>query len=141
MNIKDIMTKEAACGARDDDLRHIAELMVEYDCGEIPICDDGHKPVGVVTDRDITVRATAEGYDPEVAQVRDAMTASVLFCLEDDSVEDAAERMAEAGVRRLVVLDRSKELVGLLSLDDLAARVDGCLAGEVMEDVARPDRG
>ncbi|HEY3109770.1 MAG TPA: CBS domain-containing protein [Chloroflexota bacterium] len=140
MRVRDVMRRQAAAVEPEATIADAARAMRELDVGALAVRDRGVL-LGVVTDRDITVRATAEGYDPEVAQVRDAMTASVLFCLEDDSVEDAAERMAEAGVRRLVVLDRSKELVGLLSLDDLAARVDGCLAGEVMEEVARPDRG
>src|SRR5438105_15587699 len=64
MNSKDIRTNEPACAARDDDLRRIAVMMVEHDCGEIPICDDARKPIGVVTDRDITCRLVAKGKNP-----------------------------------------------------------------------------
>ena len=140
MRVRDVMRRQVAAVDPDATIADAARTMRELDVGALPVRDQGIL-LGVVTDRDITVRTSAEGYDPEVAHVRDAMTASVLFCLEDEAVEDAAGRMIEAGVRRLVVLDGAKELVGLLSLDDLAARVDGGLAGEVIEGVARADRG
>src|SRR5438105_188604 len=115
MRVRDVMRRQLATLEPDATVGDAARAMRELDVGALPVRDQGVL-LGVVTDRDITVRTTAEGYDPEVAHVRDAMTSSLLFCLEDESVEEAVERMAAAGVRRLVVLDGAKELVGLLSL-------------------------
>jgi CBS domain-containing protein len=95
--------------------------------------------VGVVTDRDITVRATAKGHAPRQARIREVMTPQVLFCFEDQSLAEAATVMEQKAVRRLIVLNRQKRLVGIISIDDLAA-VPGeeALVGEVLEHVAEP---
>jgi CBS domain-containing protein len=139
--VRDVMRRGVAAIDPDATVAEAARRMAEQRVGALPVCDQDVL-VGMVTDRDITVRTTAVGYDPEVAHVRDAMTPTVVFCLADDDVETAASRMADQGVRRLAVLDGDKRLVGVVSVDDLAAWVDGCLAGEVLEGVARPaDRG
>jgi CBS domain-containing protein len=136
--VRDVMRREVEAIDPDASVAEAARRMGEEGVGALPVCDRDVL-VGMVTDRDITVRATAAGYDPTVAHVRDAMTPTVVFCMADDEVESAAERMASAGVRRLAVLAAAKRLAGVVSLDDLAARVDGCLAGEVLEAVARPE--
>jgi CBS domain-containing protein len=135
--VRDVMRPEPGIHP-DATVAEAARWMAERGVGALPVCDRGVL-VGIVTDRDITVRTTAAGEDPEVAHVRDAMTPSAVFCLAEDEVEAAAERMAARGVRRLAVLDGDERLVGIVSIDDLAARVDGCLAGEVLEEVARPE--
>lgn len=93
----------------------------------------GDEIVGILTDRDITVRATAEGYDPSAATVRDAMTEDYVCCFEDQQVIEAASLMEERGVRRLPVLNRDSQLSGILSVDDIAARSgDDTLAGKIL---------
>jgi CBS domain-containing protein len=93
--------------------------MKALDIGPLPVCCED-RLVGMITDRDITVRATAEGYDPRTEQVHDAMTAGIFYCLEDQSVEEAALLMKEKQIRRLPVLNHEKRLVGIVSLGDLA---------------------
>lgn len=136
MKVREVMRRAPAVGP-DATVAEAAERMRDRGVGAL-VVREGGVVLGIVTDRDITVRATARGHDPRVAHVRDAMTRSVVTCRPDDEVDDAAGAMAEHRVRRLVVLDAGKELVGIVSLDDLAAGVDGCLAGEVLEGVALP---
>lgn len=121
MKIADLMTRDPQTIAPDDTLRRAAELMDDLDVGVLPVCDAG-RLVGMVTDRDITVRATAAGESPEAAKVGEIMTTDLRWCYEDEDVEGAERMMRQAQIRRLPVLDRDRRLVGVLSLGDLAAK-------------------
>jgi CBS domain-containing protein len=93
----------------------------------------------MLTDRDITVRATAEGCDPKTTKVEDVLTPDVIYCFEDQDVQEAARLMKENQIRRLVVLNRDKRLVGIISLGDLAVETgDEQLTGETLERVSEP---
>jgi len=138
MKIKDIMTPRIECTCSDASVREAAEKMRALAIGALPVLDK-ERVVGVVTDRDLAVRAAALGWRPDTTPVRDVMTPEVLFCFEDQDVAAAARVMSEKKVRRLVVLDRDSRLVGMLSLGDLAVLVDdGILIGSVLKSVSQP---
>src|SRR2546421_1002274 len=107
MQLKDVMTPGVEVIAPEASLYEAAQKMKSLDVGPLPVCD-GERLVGMLTDRDITVRATSEGKDPKTTPVRDVMTEDVKYCFEDDDVQVAAEIMAKAQIRRLVVLNRDK---------------------------------
>src|SRR4051794_15247862 len=119
MRVSEVMTRGAECIGADASLQEAAAKMKSLDIGPLPVCDND-RLVGMVTDRDITVRATAEGESPTAIRVRDIMTPEVAYCFEHDLVEDAARVMKKKQVRRLVVLNSDKRLVGIVSLGDLA---------------------
>jgi CBS domain-containing protein len=132
------MTSSVAIISPDRTLKEAAGKMEAFDVGDLLVCE-GQRLVGVLTDRDITIRATAEGLDPERAHVADVMTPDVVFCAEDQDVKEAAKVMEEVQVRRLPVLDREMHLTGIVSLGDLAVRTGNKkLAGEVLERVSEP---
>jgi CBS domain-containing protein len=138
MQVREVMTPGVLCVAPDDTLQEAARKMKNFDVGPLPVCDGG-RLVGMLTDRDIVVRSVAAGCDPRAARVRDAMTPEVLFCYDDQDVGEAARRMEDNRVRRLVVLGRDKRLVGIVSLGDLAVSThDERLAGETLERVSEP---
>jgi CBS domain-containing protein len=138
MQLKDIMTRGVEVIHPDATLQEAAQQMRGLDVGPLPVCD-GERLVGMLTDRDITVRATAEGRDPKATKVRDVMTCEVIYAFEDQGVTEAARLMEEHQVRRLVVLNRDKRLIGIVSLGDLAVHTDNQrLAGEVVERVSEP---
>jgi len=138
MKVKDVMTRGAECVRPEATLQEAAQKMKSLDVGPLPVCDND-RLVGMLTDRDITVRAVAEGKDPRATRVRDAMTEGISYCFEDDDVADAARVMKERQVRRLVVLDRNKRLAGIVSLGDLAVETgDEHLAGKTLEHVSQP---
>lgn len=118
MKISDVMTPDVEVIGPDDTLRTAAQMMADIDAGTLPVCD-GERLVGMVTDRDITVRAVAAGCDPEATPVRNVMSEEPRYCFEDDDVEEVSKKMASWHVRRLPVLDRDKRLVGIVSLGDL----------------------
>ena len=120
MQIRDVMTRNAQLIDPDDTIQHAAKLMGECDCGVLPVAD-GDRLVGMITDRDLAIRILAEGKAPH-AKVRDAMTAEVKYCFEDEDTEHVAKNMADIQVRRLPVMDRNKRLVGIVSLGDLARK-------------------
>jgi CBS domain-containing protein len=99
--------------------REAARLMDELNVGVLPVCD-GERLLGIITDRDITVRATAAGRNPETVRVREIMTEDVRWCFEDEAVEDVAQMMGDVQIRRIPVVDRNKRLVGIVALGDLA---------------------
>ncbi len=138
MLVREIMTSRAECIRPDETLQAAARRMREVGVGALVVCDDD-QVLGIVTDRDIVVRSTAEGISPADADVRSAMTPQVIECCEDDELETAATRLSQGAVRRLVVFDASKKLVGMLSLDDIALR-SPVLAGEIVEHVREPER-
>jgi CBS domain-containing protein len=138
MQVKDIMTREVEVVMPDAPLREAAEKMRELDIGPLPVCDS-NRLVGMLTDRDIVVRTTAEGLDPNTTTVREAMTDEVVYCFEDQDVAEAARMMRDKQIRRLAVLDRNKRLVGIVALGDIAVDAgDSHQSGKVLEEVSRP---
>jgi len=136
MQVKEIMSKNAEYIHPDITLRDAAGKMKELDCGALPI-GENDRLVGMLTDRDIAVRAVAEGRNPTSTKVRDAMTEDMVYCFEDQDISEAAQMMKEKQIRRLVVLNRDKRLVGICSLGDLAIESDDQkLSGEVLEGVS-----
>jgi len=138
MQIKDVMTRGVEVVRPDETLQQAARKMKSIDVGPLPVCD-GDRLVGMITDRDIIVRATAEGRDPKTTPVKEAMTPGVVYVFEDQDIEEAALLMRQRQIRRLVVLDNNKRLVGILSLGDLAEDSgDDQLSGDVLEGVSEP---
>lgn len=119
MQLSEIMTFNPVVLSPNTMLREAAQKMRELDSGVMPV-GENDRLVGMLTDRDITVRATADGRDPNTTPVRDVMTSDVIYCYADDDIEMAARTMAENQIRRVIVLDRDKRLVGIASLGDLA---------------------
>jgi CBS domain-containing protein len=139
MQVKDIMTTRVECTSPTATIREAAQMMKDIDVGPLPVCGDDDRLAGMITDRDITVRAVAEGLDPSTALVRDVMTPNIIYCDDDQNVSDAAHMMEQNQIRRLVVLNREKRLVGILSLGDLAVDTgDDQLAGHTLEAVSEP---
>ena len=140
MQVKDVMTRGAECVRPDDTLQAAAQKMKALDVGPLPVCGENDRLVGMLTDRDIVLRAVAEGLDARTAKVRDAMTEGITYCYEDDTVADAARCMSEEQIRRLVVLNRDKRLVGIVSRGDLAVEPGGDrrVAGKTLEGVSQP---
>jgi CBS domain-containing protein len=139
MKLKDIMTSKPECIRPDTTLQEAARKMRDLDVGPLPVCGDDDRLAGMITDRDITVRAVAEGKDPTTTRVREVMTQEIIYGFEDQDVEEAARIMKERQVRRLVVLNRDKRLVGIVSLGDLATETgDREKSGEVLQDVSEP---
>ena len=140
MKIKDVMTKSVETVRPDQTLQEAASRMKSLDVGPMPVCENDHL-VGMLTDRDIVVRAAAEGRDVRTTKVRDAMTPDVAVCSEDDDVKDAADTMKQRQIRRLVVVDGQKRVAGIVSLGDIAVDTgDEKMSGRVLEEVSRPTR-
>ena len=138
MQLKDVMTAEVEVIAPEASIYEAAETMRHRDIGPLPVCD-GERLVGMLTDRDITVRAVAAGRDPLTTPVREVMTSDVVYGFEDQAVEDAARLMEQYQIRRLPVLNRSQQLVGMVALGDLAVHAGTRpVAAEVLEQVSEP---
>lgn len=138
MQLKDVMTRDVEVIHPDATLQEAAQMMKALDVGPLPVCD-GARVVGMLTDRDITVRATAEGRDPTTTKVREAMTPEVVSLLEDQDVEEAARLMQEQQLRRLLVMGRDGHVVGIVALGDLAVETgDERRVGQVLEGISEP---
>ena len=138
MKVNEIITRDPQVIRPETALIEAAQKMKSLDIGMLPVCD-GDRLVGVITDRDITVRGVAQGSDPKTARVQEVMTPEVIYCFDDEDVKEAAKKMEEKQVRRLPVLNREKRLVGIVSLGDLAVRTGKeKLAAEVLERVSEP---
>jgi len=138
MLLKDIMTPAVEVVSPGDTLEEAARRMADLDVGPLPVCE-GKRVVGLLTDRDITVRATAAGCDPKATLICDVMSQDITCCYEDQDVREAARLMGQKQIRRLPILNRANELVGIVSLGDLAtgAGHQG-QPGEVLKKVSEP---
>ena len=134
--VADVMRREVKLVGPDDNVRQVAQIMREADTGILPVAE-GDRLIGMLTDRDVTVRLVAEGRDAGQTKVRDVMTADVRYVFEDEDLEHVAENMAEQQVRRLPVMNRQKRLVGLVSLGDMAKGRRSPLAGRALSGIAR----
>ena len=137
MKVHEIMTAHARCVNPDNNLVEVAGLMRELDVGALPVCDND-RLAGMVTDRDMVLRATAEGRDPNTTAVRDVMTEGIVYVCADQEVEEAARIMEQHEIRRLPVLSREKRLVGALSLGDLATSSNPAFSGMTLREVSQP---
>ena len=136
MKVSEIMSRDVVLVRRDQTLQEAARLMAEADAGALPVRDGG-KIVGMITDRDITVRAVAQGKGPH-RFVDEVMTREAQHCYEDDDTTDAARYMAAIQVRRMPVLNRDNQLVGIISLADLATLDGPQSASMAMEGISTP---
>ncbi len=137
MKIQEIMTRDARCVSPAASILEVARMMRELDVGAVPICD-GDRLAGMLTDRDIIVRVIAEGVDPMQKTAREIMSPGIIYAFDDQDVDEAAQIMEEHQVRRLPVLNRSKRLVGIVSLGDLAMEAGPGLSGEALREVSKP---
>ncbi len=139
MNVSDIMTREVHCVNPEETLYDAALKMKHADAGAVPVTQD-RDVLGILTDRDIVVRAVAEGVDPKMMTVREAMTDAPVTCRPDCPVEDAAMTMRDRQIRRLVVTEEhNRDVVGIISLGDIAVRGElRELVGEVTHGVCQP---
>lgn len=138
MQVREVMTPQVEVIRPDAVLKEAAEKMSHLDIGPLPVCD-GERLVGMLTDRDITVRATARGRDPNTTKVREVMTSEVVYCFEDQDVKTAAQMMEMRQIRRLPVLNQDKRLTGIVSLGDLAVETrNQKMAGEALERISEP---
>jgi CBS domain-containing protein len=136
MKVNELMSLRVELASPDESIQQAAKLMHRIDAGILPV-GDKDRLVGVITDRDITVRAVAEGKDPKTTLVRDVMSPEVRYCYEDDDIESVAENMAELQVRRLPVVNHEKRLCGLISLADIARERRPREASEALEGISR----
>ena len=138
MKLSEIMTSEVEIIHPEDTLQTAAQKMRDRDIGFLPVCDDD-RLIGVLSDRDVIVRALADGMDPQTMIGRDLVTSPAIFCFDDQTVDEAAKLMHDNQIRRLVVLRRDdKRMVGVVSLGDLAVNVDDKLSGEVLQSISEP---
>jgi CBS domain-containing protein len=135
MLIREVMTTDARIVNPHDTVQSAAELMSAHDVGFLPVGEDD-RLVGMITDRDIALRAIGQGRGPDTP-IAEAMTSEVRYCFEDDEVEDACKYMGDLQVRRLPVLNRDKRLVGVVALGDIARKADGS-AGAALSRISEP---
>lgn len=141
--VSEIMTRNVRFVAPQENLQHAAQLMDELNVGVLPVCE-GDRLIGMITDRDITVRATAAGVVPDDALVEEAMSGNVRWCFEDQSVDEVMQQMADTQIRRVPVVshDDAHRLIGIVALGDIATKSgDGENAGavaQVVEQVSTP---
>lgn len=140
MKVRDIMTSDPACCTRDTRLEDVARMMVERDCGEIPVVSSARNPVpiGVITDRDIVTRAVATGRNPVDMTASEVMTAPVVTTTPEASLEDCARMFAENQVRRVPVVDSEGQCCGIVAQADLALAAPEKVTVEVVRVVSQP---
>lgn len=140
MRVQEIMTADPACCAPDDSLKDVACLMVEYDCGEIPVVQN-KRPVGVVTDRDITARIVAKGKNPLEMSARDCMTSPAITVKPDTSLDECCQTMEAHQIRRVPVVDETGSCCGMVSQADIARHASARKTAEVVREVSERGNG
>jgi CBS domain-containing protein len=141
MRIRDLMTSDPVTCGPDTAIVAAARLMAERDIGAIPVIDSdsSRRPIGVITDRDITTRIVAKGENPIDLTVRDAMTAETVTVTADTSVEEASREMSEKQVRRLIVVDQDGSVRGMVAQADLALHASVENTGAVVKEISEPN--
>lgn len=137
MKISEMMTRDVKMTAPSQSIREAAKMMADLDAGALPVADQD-RLVGMITDRDIAIRAIASGRGPDTP-IREVMTQDVKYCFEDQSVEEVAQNMGDIRVRRLPVLNRDKRLVGIVSIGDIATSGESDEeVGNALSGISRP---
>lgn len=139
MKVNEIMTANPACCTPDTNLQEVAKMMVDNDCGAIPVCEDANhkRPIGIVTDRDITVGTVAKGDNPLEMTAKSVMTKNVVTVTPDTNVEDCLNLMEEKHVRRVPVVGENGECVGIVAQADVATNTSDRKTAEVVEKISQ----
>lgn len=135
MKISECMTRDVETVGPDDSLQQAARVMADIDVGALPV-GDNDRLVGMITDRDIVIRAVCDGKGPDTA-VRDVMSTDIKYCYEDESLDEIANNMGDLQIRRLPVVNRDKRLVGIVALGDVAVTADEETSGEAVAGISR----
>jgi len=138
MQVKDIMTTDPACCTPQSPIKEAAQLMIDFDCGEIPVVDDLKTllPVGVITDRDVICRAVGKGLNPLEMQVADCMSTPLVSVMPDNSLDECYRTLEENQIRRVPVVGAGGKCVGIVSLADIARNVSKADSGEILNQVS-----
>lgn len=139
MLVKDIMTENPVCCTADTNLQDVAKMMLDNDCGAVPVVEsNNHKrPIGVVTDRDITIRTVAIGDNPLNMTAKSVMTKNVVTATPDMPVEECVDLMEENQIRRIPVIDENGDCIGMVAQADIAVRADKSDAEDLVEEVSK----
>jgi CBS domain-containing protein len=136
MKVRDAMSRDVQVVSPTQSIRDAAKIMAKIDVGVLPV-GENDRLVGMITDRDIAIRAVADGKAP-TTKVRDTMSDEVLYCFDDQDLDEVAQNMSDTKVRRLPVLNREKRLVGIISLGDLARNEDAGTTGQTISHISEP---
>ena len=136
MRVSEAMTREVRLCTPGQTIREVAKIMAEIDAGSVPV-GENDRLIGMVTDRDIAIRAVAAGKGPETP-VREVMSEHIHYCFDDEEFDDVAQNMGDIRLRRLPVVNRDKRLVGILSLGDVARSEGGETVGDAVVGVSQP---
>jgi CBS domain-containing protein len=136
MRVSEAMTREVRIANPGQSIRDVAKIMAEIDAGSMPVGEDD-RLIGMITDRDIAIRAVAQGKGPDTP-VREVMSQEIKYCFDDEDLEHVARNMGNIQVRRLPVVNREKRLVGIVSLGDVAQNEDTETTGETTAGVSQP---
>lgn len=137
MRVSDAMTRDVQIANPNQSIHDVAQIMAECDVGCLPV-GENDRLVGMITDRDIAIRAVARGKSPDATKVRDVMTQDVKYCFDDQELSDVAQNMSDVQVHRLPVVDHDKHLVGILALADIANCEGAEVAGTAVCGISNP---
>jgi CBS domain-containing protein len=140
MKVKEIMTRTPATCTPETTLQEVAKTMVGRDCGAVPVVRNGNQLAGIITDRDVVVRAVAEGRNPLTLTASSCMTSPTVTVREDASIDELTDLMEAKQIRRVPVVDGSGALVGIVAQADVARHTSRKDAGELVRDVSAPGR-
>lgn len=140
MKVQKIMSTNLACATPDMSLQRAAQMMIEHDCGAIPVCENvgSKKLLGIITDRDIVTRAVAQGRNPLELKVQDCMSKPVEFISPDAGIKECCEMMEKNQIRRMPVVDSEGKCCGIISQADIALHLSKERIGEVVKEVSQP---
>ena len=140
MDVRSVMTADPATCQASTSVRDVARLMLDHDCGLVPVIDETGKPVGTVTDRDIALRVVAEGRNPQQCAAQDCMTTPVTSVRPDSSLGEATELMEREQVRRMLVVDGDGRLCGIVAQADVALSGRDRRTADLVEKVSQPQQ-
>jgi CBS domain-containing protein len=140
MQVKEVMTADPACCISETGLQEVARMMIDHDCGEIPVVEDKETrlPIGVITDRDIVCRTVAQGLNPLDLTVADCMTKPCVTVTPEMSIEECSRIMEDHKIRRVPVVDADGSCCGIVALADIALYAKRSVAAEVVKEVSEP---
>ena len=138
MRVREIMSKHVETCTPQTDLQHVAQMMMDYDCGAIPIVEsqDSQRLIGIITDRDIALRAVAAGQDPTALHAEDCMTSDIVCVTPDTDLEECIRKMEARQIRRIPVVDDSGKCCGIVAQADIAEKADRSKTAELVKEVS-----